>query len=245
MKPIESRVHSDNRFSKSRRWTALAIVATAAIAAQTVDAHAASRIVVVPPKDLPESVRQPGEAMFLHEELDGKTLLYIEQKSGGQLAILDVTDPTHVTREGSVRLDAPGSFDFVSQLGESKELVRFRQSQTDAVLDLHKADAPALETVQGLTSGGPTELLGRGGFTVTSRVHANADATAPASRDYQVVDTADSKEPTLVQTVKQVRAETTNDETGTTFLLASDGLYLIRRPVQETAKWIREMDYSN
>jgi hypothetical protein len=231
MKPIKSRAHSDSRRSRSLRWTTLAIVATAAIAAQTVDAHVASRIVVVPPKDLPESVRQPGEAMFLHEEIDGKTLLYIEQKSGGQLAILDVTDPTHVTREGSVQLDAPGPFDFVSQLGDRKELVRFRQSQT--------------ETVKGLTSGGATELLGRGGFTVTSRVHANADATAPASRDYQVVDTADSKEPTLVQTVRQVREETTNDETGTTFLLANDGLYLIRRPVQETAKWIREMDYSN
>jgi hypothetical protein len=60
-----------------------------------------------------------------------------------------------------------------------------------------------------------------------------------------VVDTADSKEPTLVQTVKQVREEVTNNTTGTTFLLANDGLYLIRRPVQETAKWIREMDYSN
>ena len=177
MKPIKSRAHSDSRRSRSLRWTTLAIVATAAIAAQTVDAHVASRIVVVPPKDLPESVRQPGEAMFLHEEIDGKTLLYIEQKSGGQLAILDVTDPTHVTREGSVQLDAPGPFDFVSQLGDRKELVRFRQSQTEAVLDLHKADAPTLETVQGLTSGGPAELLGRGGFTVTSLVHANSNAT--------------------------------------------------------------------
>jgi hypothetical protein len=245
MKPIKSRVHSDSRFSRNLRWTALAIVATGAIAAQAVDAHAASRIVVVQPKDLPKSVRQPGEAMFLHETIDGKTLLYIEQKSGGQLLILDVTDPTHVTREGSVRLEAPGPFDFVSELGGRKELIRFRQSQADAVLDLHKADTPALETVQGLTSQGPTELLGAGGFTVTNQVDANADATAPAARDYQVVDTADSKEPTLVQTVKQVREEITNRETGTTFLLANDGLYLIRRPVQETAKLAREMDYSN
>jgi hypothetical protein len=241
MKSIESRVHSESRFSRSRRWTALAIVATGAIAAQTAAAHATSHVVVVQPKDLPELVRQPGEAMFLHETIDGKTLLYVEQKSGGQLVILDVTDPAHVTREGSVQLQAPGPFDFVSALGESKELVRFRGSQTDAVLDLHKADAPSLETVQGLTSRGPTELLGAGGFTVSSRVRANADATAPAPRDYQVVDTADSKEPTLVQTVKQVRAEITNDDTGTTFLLANDGLYLIRRPVQETAKWAREM----
>jgi hypothetical protein len=242
MKPIKSRVHSDSRLSSSLRRAAIAVVATGAIAAQTVDAHAPSHIVVVQPKDLPQLVRQPGEAMFLHDTIDGRTLLYIEQKGGGQLVILDVTAPAHVTREGAVQLSAGEPFDFVSELGEHQELIRFRQSQTDAVLDFHKADAPTLKTVQGLTARGPTELLGTGGFTVTSPVHANVDATAPAARDYQVVDTADSKEPTLVQTVKQVREEITNDETGTTFLLANDGLYLIRRPAQETAKWVREMD---
>jgi len=244
MKTIKSRADSGSRRSRSLRWTALAIVATGALAAQTVDAHAGGRIVVVPPKDMPASVRQPGEAMFLHETIGGKALLYVEQKSGGQLVILDVTDPTHVTCEGSVQINAPGPYDFVSALGERTELIRFRQSQTDAVLDLQKADAPTLETVQGLTSRGPTELLGRGGFTVTGQVDASADP-APAPRDYQVVDTADSKDPTLVQTVKQVREEITDAETGTTFLLANDGLYLIRRPLQETAKWLREMDYEN
>jgi hypothetical protein len=242
MKPIKSRVHSDSRLSSSLRRAAIAVVATAAIAAQTVDAHVARHIVVVQPKDLPQLVRQPGEAMFLHDSIDGRTLLYIEQQGGSGLVILDVTDPAHVTREGATQLSAPEPFDFVSELGKDQELIRFRQSRTDAVLDLHKTDAPTLETVHGLTSRGPTELLGTGGFTVSSEAQANTDATAPAARDYQVVDTADSKEPTLVQTVKQVREEITNDETGTTFLLANDGLYLIRRPAQETAKWVRDMD---
>jgi hypothetical protein len=182
--------------------------------------------------------------MFLHETIDGKTLLYIEQNLGGRLVVLDVTDPTHVTGEGSVQLDARGPFDFVSELGERKELVHFRQSQTDAVLDLRKADAPTLERVQGLTLQGPTMLLGSEGFTVTTQAGADADASAPAPRDYQVVDTADSKEPALVCTVKQVREEITNAETGTTFLLANDGLYLIRRPVEETSKWLRDMQYT-
>jgi hypothetical protein len=105
-------------------------------------------------------------------------------------------------------------------------------------LDLRKADVPTLESVQGLTLQGPTMLLGSGGFTVTSQAGADADASAP--RDYQVVDTADSKEPTLVCTVKQVREEITNHETGTTFLLANDGLYLIRRPIAETNRWLRQ-----
>jgi hypothetical protein len=168
------------------------------------------------------------------------TLLYIEQNLGGRLVILDVTDPAHVTGEGSVDLDARGPFDFVSELGDWQELVRFRHSQTDAVLDLRKAGAPALEAVQGLTSLGPTMLLGDG-FTVTSQT----DPSARAPRDYQVVDTADSKEPTLLSIVKQVREEITNAETGTTFLLASDGLYLIRRPFEELSKWLRETKYDD
>jgi len=242
MKPISSPIHSHGRLAHSLRRTVIAIVATGAVAAQTVDARAASHVVVVQPKDLPESVRQPGEAMFLHDTIDDRTLLYIEQQGGSQLVILDVTDPAHVTRAGSVQLDAGRTFDFVSELGERKELIHFRDSGKDAVLDLHKAYAPTLEMVPGLTLQGPTVLLGTGGFTVTNQVDSNAAATAPAPRDYQVVDTADAKEPTLVSTVKQVREEITNDATGTTFLLANDGLYLIRRPLQETARWLREME---
>jgi hypothetical protein len=49
--------------------------------------------------------------------------------------------------------------------------------------------------------------------------------------DYQI--TANSGEPDRVYEVKQVRQEITNHDTGTTFLLAEDGLYLIRRPTVE------------
>jgi hypothetical protein len=235
------KTYPDSRFSKSLRRAVIAILATGAIAAQTADARASNHIVVVQPQDLPALARHAGEAMFLHDTVDGKTLLYIEQKGGGRLAILDVTDPAHVTGEGSVQLNAPGPFDFVSELGAREELIRFRDTQNDAVLDLRKPDAPTLEEVQGLTLQGPTTLLGRGGFTVTSETDANVEAAAPAPRDYQVVDTADSKEATLVSTIKQVREEITNDDTGTTFLLADDGLHLIRRPAAEMAKSLRQL----
>jgi hypothetical protein len=234
----------DSRLSKSLRRTAIAIAAIGSIAAQAASARATNNIVVVHPRELPELSRQAGDALFLHETIDGKTLLYIEQNLGGRLVVLDVTDPAHVTGEGSVKLDARGPFDFVSELGERKELVHFRQSQKDAVLDLGKADAPTLESVQGLTSQGPTMLLGSEGFTVTSQSDAKADASASAPQDYQVVDAADSKEPALVCTIKEVREEITNAETGTTFLLANDGLYLIRRPVEETSKWLHDMQHN-
>jgi hypothetical protein len=234
------KTYPDRRLAKSLRRAVIAILATA-VAAQAAEAHAASHIVIVQPTDLPELARHPGEAMFLHDTIEGKTLLYIEQQGGSRLAILDVTDPAHVKSERSVQLDAGGAFDFVSQLGAQKELIRFRRNQNDAVLDLRKSDAPTLEMVQGQTVEGQTMTLGTGGFTVTSEPDANAATSQPAPRDYQVVDTADSNEATVVSTIKQVREEITNDDTGTTYLLGDDGLHLIRRPNAEMMKSFRQM----
>jgi hypothetical protein len=40
--------------------------------------------------------------------------------------------------------------------------------------------------------------------------------------------------------VKDVRDETTNDGTGTTFLLTGEGLYLVRRPAVEQESRLHE-----
>jgi hypothetical protein len=189
------------------RRAAMAIVATGAVAAATVHAHPSDNIVLVPPADLPALARQPGDAMFLHDTLDGRTLLYIEQNQGARLATFDVTDPVHIKGAGSVQLDASGPFDFISPLGNQAELVRFRQGQV-AVLDLPRMKDPQLKTVQGLT--------------------------LPAARDYQVVDTVSSYELNRIFDVKQVRAEMTKGDTGTTFMLTDNGLYVIRRPDVES-----------
>ena len=220
------------------RRVAIAVVASGSVAAPAAYARA-SDIVVVPPTALPESARHTGEGMFLHDTLDGKTLLYIELSQGSGLAILDVTDPARVRAMGSVKLDANGPFDFVSTLGDRAELVRFQQDQVNAVLDLHTPQAPTLRIVEGLSLQGPTTRLGEDGFMVTNQ----AAAKAPATRDYQIVDAATSQELYRVFDVKQVREEITRKETGTTFLLTDGGLYLIRRPAVEMYNNQRDLDY--
>jgi hypothetical protein len=56
------------------------------------------------------------------------------------------------------------------------------------------------------------------------------------AHDYQVIDITTSV-PTQLVTVKDVKHRTTNDETGTTFLLGNDGLTVVRRPrVEEEYK---------
>jgi hypothetical protein len=228
--------------SKYLRRVAIATVISG-MAASIALAVPSSNLVLVPPTKLPASARQSGEAMLLHEMIDGTTLLYIGQNQGSRLAIFDVTDPAHINGVGSVEVDAPGPFDFVSSLGSRAELIRFRKSQGNAVLDLHRPKVPVLRTPQGLTLKGAAMPPGDDGLAVSSRVVADSQVT----RDYQVqvINTANSSELNRVPNVKGVREELTNSDTGTTFLLTDDGLFLIRRPVNETEKTLRALDYTN
>lgn len=220
-----------------KRITEIAQLTLTAVAALTFTGYAQARnhrssdkIIVVRPADLPESARVTGQAMMLHDTLDGRTLLYVEQNHGVRLAIFDVTDPAHIKAEGSTLVDAPGSFDFVSSLGADAVLVRFRNGQGAAVLNLHNAKTPTLNTIQGLYSQGATEFLGGDVLVVAKRPSVQSDAD---DTDYQVVDISNPLHPNFLPDIKQVLEKITNNETGTTFLLTADGLYLIRRPVVE------------
>jgi hypothetical protein len=226
------------RSSNLLRRAAIGIVATGTVAATAAYARPSNNFILVPPTALPELARQEGEAMLLLDTIDGRTFLYIEQNQGARLAIFDVTDPRHVKAEGSVQLDVPGPFDFVSTLGSRAEVVQFRQGQGGAVLDLHKVSVPTLTKVQGLTLQGTTMALRDDGFTVTGQADSNSQST----RDLEVVDTASFGDLNHVFDVKEVREELTKRDTGTTFLLTRSGLYEIRRPVVERENELRERD---
>jgi hypothetical protein len=158
-----------DRPSKRLRVAATAIVTCGLMAAGAAHANASDKIVLVPQTDLPALALQAGEAMFLHDTIDGRTLLYIEQNQGARLATFDVTDPVHIIGKGSVRLDASRPFDFVSPLGDYPELVRYRQSHDDAVLDLPRTKDPQLKTVPGLTINGAITSVGSDEFAVSGQ----------------------------------------------------------------------------
>ncbi|HUD65435.1 MAG TPA: hypothetical protein VMQ17_12690 [Candidatus Sulfotelmatobacter sp.] len=57
------------------------------------------------------------------------------------------------------------------------------------------------------------------------------------AHDYNLVDVSNPVHPTPVATIKQVKHKVVNEETGTTYLLGSEGLTVIRRPrVEEDHK---------
>jgi hypothetical protein len=210
---------------------ALAIFLGGLSAAALTYANPSNEVVLVPPANLPTLARQSGEAMFLHDTVDGRTLLYVEQREGAQLAIFDVTDPAHVAGKGSVQLNAAGPFDFVADLGKRGELVRFRGGQGDAVLDLR--NIPMLTKVPALDTRNSTILLTDDPSRITGR--AVDAAVGRGTRDYRVFQSGESPSDDRVFEVKQVRQEVSNPDTGTTFLLAENGLYLIRRLGLEAA----------
>jgi hypothetical protein len=207
---------------------ALGFVVAAAVlpTSATAETHSKSKaLIVIEPRDLPEQAQTPGNSLFLHSDSAGSTYLYIEQQRGSRLSAFDVTDPARIKLVVSMPLAAEGAFDFVRPLGDHAELVHFRDSQKEAVLDVRKTKKPVLRAIPSVTDLGVAETLGESGLLATGQTYMYVPAVA---RDYQVVDIAASY-PAQLATVKDVKHRVTNEETGTTFLLGSDGLTVVRR----------------
>jgi hypothetical protein len=221
-------------------------VAAAAALTLTGGAEAAgnrsSKIIVERPEQLPELAQVPGEAMLLHTTNDGRTFLYIEQNEGARLATFDVTDPANIKEGSAVPLEAHGSFDFVSPLGDYAELVRYRDGQGEAVLNLHKAKVPTLSAAEGLKDQGFTERLGDDVLLVSDRPNVPSVAVDP---DEEIIDMSNPIKPHTVADLRRVLEEITNDETGTTFVLTQDGLCVIRRPAVEQENFIHDWQMSH
>ena len=213
----------------------------------TLQAYAAvhsktNELVVIQPADLPEQAQIPGNSFFLYSDNSGSTYLYVEQQQGARLTAFDVTDPGKIKVVVSTPITAPGAFDFVRPLGGHGELVRFRDSRSVAVLDLHKVNEPTLHMINGLSEGGTTEELGESGILMVNEPYDYVRATP---RDYQVVDISSPSEPMLLVTVAQVKHKLVKNDTGTTFLLGSEGLTVIRRPRVEDEYKVHRLQMEN
>jgi hypothetical protein len=183
-------------------------------------------IIVLQPTDLPEQAQTPGNSFFLYSDNEGSTYLYIEQQQGARLTTFNVTDPSKIKFVSSTMLTSPAPFDFVRPVGGRAELIRFRDGKGVAVLDLHTAIKPTVKIISGLSESGSTEPLGEQAFMLINEPY-NYIRAIP--RDYQVIDISSPSDPLLVTTVKEVKHRVVNGDTGTTFLLGSDGLTVIRR----------------
>jgi hypothetical protein len=210
----------------------LAFAGLLAVTATQAEIRSQSKeLIVMEPHDLPELAQNTGDSMFLHSDNGGNTYLYVEQKDGARLLVFDVTDPGQIKVASTIPLTEPRLFDFVRPLGQEAELIRLRGEGVAAVLDMHKARQRIIRAVSALADPGSTVSLGETAFLAVNGLHNEVPSV---SRDYQVVDISTPCFPALLATVKQVKYQAVNAETGTTFLLGSDGLTVVRRISIET-----------
>jgi hypothetical protein len=213
-----------------------AMVALISVSPVNAEVHSKSNeIIVLQPTDLPEQAQTPGNSFFLYSDGQGCTYLYIEQQQGARLTTFDVSDPSKIKFVSSSTLTSPGPFDFVRPVGGRAELIRYRDDKGVAVLDLHAPKKPVVKVIAGLSQSGSTQCVGEQAFMMIDEPY-NYIRAVP--RDYQVIDISSPSDPHLLTTVKEVKHQVVNEDTGTTFLLGSDGLTVIRRPNVEN-------DYKN
>lgn len=218
----------------------IVVLASASFAAAEV-ISASKDIVVLQPQDLPQLSRAAGQSMELVSPGNGKTYLYIEQQQLAQLLILDVTDMAHIKEAGTVKLELPAAFEFASSAGTAASLVRFRGTGTFAILSYADPLHPTLSATTDQIHGTDAEPIDDHGLLITER---RFFMTTVALRHYQIVDSTNVQAPRLLSTVQDVQQTLQREDTGTTFLLGTSGLTVIRQPKQELRNWL-ESNYAS
>lgn len=223
--------------------TMLAITLSASAA---VKSHG-NAIVVEQPSDLPEAAQNATNSMYLHETGAGEVVLYLEQRDGKRLAVLDVTDPAQIKTVSDVALNAPAPFDFIQDLGDSAVLVRYRDNSGVAVLNFRHYKRPVLSAAPALTDVTNYEPLGETGMLVQITGTAANAMSQPEGRtaSYRIIDTSTKAGPTVLATTKDVRERLYRQETGTYFLLNEQGVTVVRQPQVESEYATEEIEMNH
>ena len=181
----------------------------------------ARELIVVPANKLPQQAHQPGQAMHLYLADPSTLYLYVEQEDGRRIAIFDVSDSQRIKFKRFVEMDAYAAFDFVQPVGDSLEMVRYRDGRGTAILDLSNPKNPVLKSFGAKVA-----------KCYIVPVAANQDSAnrSPVPQDYQIVEPSTSRPVAIVKAVVQ---QQTNEATGTTYLLGEGGLTVIRNVKSE------------
>jgi hypothetical protein len=221
---------------------ATAMIVAAALVCAAPLANASTRnpkadISVVPPRALPEMAQQASQDLLLHYSNSGTPYLYLEQEHGARLVIFDVSDPAHIRLAASVATGLEKPYDFVQPVSSTMELIRFRDGSGTAILDLRKPKAPRFGNA-GQMASAPIAMLGESGC-LAPLTPAGLTPIGVKPQNLQVFDTADGLQ--LVATVDGVTRKAERSDTGTVFLLGSQGLTIVRRLSAEQQCAIEEM----
>ncbi len=192
--------------------------------AQAASHQSKTDILVEPSTTLPELAQQKSEDILLHFDGAGTPYLYVEQQQGAQLVVLNVNDPAHVKVVASVTTGVSRPYDFVQAMGDTLEQIRFRDGSGSALLNMRKAKAPQVVNVENSVAE-PVKPLGNSSYLVVMTNFTQQQAV-PAGRDYRVLEFGTPAHP--VVTIAGVTRIAERSDTGTIFLLGTQGLTVIR-----------------
>lgn len=203
---------------------------TNAASAQTIS-HARD-LVIETPSVLPVESRQPANAFYLNTNSgDGQAYLYIEQQNGKKITVLNVTDLAHIRAVQTVSLDFAEPFCFAEELNNSYIVLRSMGQKEMALLNVRKAKSPVLENADAFQHTSAVQPIGNSTFLLASA--QNAPARSPRPQEYRIVESEKNKAFSTLYAAKGVVASIDREETGTLFLLGSEGLTVIRHPDKE------------
>jgi hypothetical protein len=201
------------------------LIALFVISATVIPATAEGKgdLVIVPSHKLPEKALRPGQAMKLHLVSPDTLYLYVEQDNGRSIAVFDVSHPRKIALKAFVTVDAPAPFDFVETVGRHTELIRYTDGSGNALLDLSKPKLPGIKTMAATNNEAYILPIREGGSGISGVVTKPYVSGAPA--DYQLILPSRTQQ---VLTIRAVIQQLKDEANGTTYLLGSDGLTVIR-----------------
>jgi hypothetical protein len=204
-----------------RRLSIALFVISASVIPATAEGKA--DLVVVPSNKLPEKAHRAGQAMKLHLISPDTLYLYVEQDNGRSIAVFDVSHPRKIALKAFATVDAPEPFEFVEAVGRHTELIRYADGSGNVLLDLSKPKLPRIKTMAATASEAYIFPIREAGSGISGGATKPYVSGAPA--DYQVILPS---RPQQVLTVRDVIQQLRDEANGTTYLLGSDGLTVIR-----------------
>jgi hypothetical protein len=190
-------------------------------------------IQIVPASALPVETQQPAQDVLLYSNRFYDAWLYLEQKHGSRLLVLDVSEPSKIRLVATVSTGLTKPFYLVPVPRKRYAIARFRDGSGEELLDLTLPRAPRL-TAASMQFDKPCATESSVTYPgVELRV---SDSVAGEGQDVVIVQPG--KAPLLIATVPHVTHRTFRSATGTLFLIGEQGLTVVRQHSAELA-WQR------
>lgn len=183
-------------------------------------------IVIDSPSGSPALAQSGAEALFLHPLGDGRTMLYVEDRGGRSLTILDVTTPGDIRLAGHASLASRGPFDFVNDLTDHATLIRYRSADaTVAFIDFRHWMHPSMVDRSDLAGAIGAQRVGLNGLLLCGNP---SPALMREGETYTVVDASALEQPLKLGTISSVTQQLERSDTQTVFLLNPSGITVVR-----------------